>query len=288
MAHLPAELPAFVQTADAKAEIVYLQDEEDRLKIGDADEDAWTREWTVDHYLDVGDDGKIDGIVALDALPATRDKFAAALASATPSVDAYDVGFLPYSILEGYEQVRSDFALWRSASAAAANSSGDAGLSAQAVVAERARLTIHDIGIFSHFVGDGSQPLHVSVHYNGWGRYPNPQGFTDSRDTHAEFESDFVDKYLTVAMVTPLVGQARDLSAVPLPEIEQYLAATNAQVVPFYQLQKAGAFDLADSTSSAHQQGVQFTAQRLAAASEMLDSLILTAWRTSTTMKDEY
>ena len=35
-----------------------------------------------------------------------------------------------------------------------------------------------DLGDWAHFVGDGSQPMHVSVHFNGWGDFPNPRGFT--------------------------------------------------------------------------------------------------------------
>jgi hypothetical protein len=287
MAHLPDELPPFMHTDAAKAEIVYLQDEEDRLKLGNS-EQAWAREWTTDHYLDVDDNGMVGGAVALSDLPPTRDRFEAALCRAHPSVDAYDVGFLPYAMLEGYEQVRTDFALWRFASADAAHATGAQGLTAQEEVAERARLTIHDIGIFAHFVGDGSQPLHVSVHFNGWGAYPNPQGFTESRDTHAAFESDFVDRYLSASDVTPLVGPARELSAEPLPDIEQYLETTVSQVVPFYEMEKAGAFAIGDSTSDEHRKGVAFTAQRLAAASQMLDSLILTAWRSSAQLKEEY
>ena len=273
MAHLPGGLPSFVQTDAARQEIVYLQAEEDRLKLGESDEAAWAREWTTDHYVDIGDDGMIGGAIPISALPATRDDFDRKLEGAAHPVDPYDVGFLPYAILEGYEQVRTDFALWRSALP------GDKG--------ERERIAIHDIGIFSHFVGDGSQPLHVSVHYNGWGRYPNPRGFTVSKTTHADFEGAFVDKFVSLRDVSPLVGPAQVFPAVPLADIEAYLEATDGQLVPLYELQKAGAFSLDDATSAAHQKGVAFAAQRLAAGSRMLDSLILTAWQTSPGMKEE-
>jgi len=287
MARLPAALPAFVRTHAAQSEITYLQAEEDRLKIGEEDEAAWAREWPTDHYVDVGDDGTIGGAVSLLALPATRDDFDQALERSQPPVDPYRVGFLPYAILEGYEQVRSDFALWRQAVADADRLRGSARSAAQAIVAERQQLTIHDIGIFSHFVGDGSQPLHVTVHYNGWGSYPNPQGFTQSRSTHSNFESAFVERFLTTADVLPLVGPVRASALTPLAEIEAYLKATNDQVVPLYQLEKTGGFSLSDARSAAHLQGVQFTAQRLAAGSQMLDSLILTAWQTSSDIKPE-
>jgi hypothetical protein len=275
MARLPDELPAFLRTGAAKDEIIYLQSEEDRLKLGEADEEAWTREWTTDHYLDIGDDGMIGGLLSIDALPPTRDKFAEALEHASPSVDPYNVGFLPYAILEGYEQVRTDFALWRMATVAADHKE----------VAMRAKLVIHDIGIFSHFVGDGSQPLHVSVHYNGWGKYPNPNEFTESKSTHGNFEDTFVDRFTSLGAVTPLVGPAEVLPSIPLHDIETYLSASRAQVVPFYQLEKAGAFVVDGPNSPARAQGVHFAEERLAAASQMLDSLILTAWRTSAEMK---
>jgi hypothetical protein len=271
MAHLPDGLPSFLSAAAAKEEIIYLQAEEDRLKLGEPDELAWTREWTTDHYIDMGDDGKVGGVLSMSALPATRDEFIQALEHAKAPIDAYRVGFLPYAILEGYEQVRTDFALWRLAPA------GDKD--------ERARLAIHDIGVFAHFVGDGSQPLHVTVHYNGWGDFPNPNGYTESKTTHADFEGAFVDKFVPLAEVQPLVGPARVLSTIPLAEIEAYLLATDGQVAPFYDLEKAGGFVLSDSSSAAHRRAVQFTAVRLAAGSQMLVSLILTAWQTSAGMK---
>jgi len=286
-ANLPAELPAFVRAPEAKSEIVYLQAEEDRLKIGENDEAAWAREWPTYHYIDIGDDGKIGGIVSIDALPPTRDEFEQALAHGSPPVDAYRVGFLPYAILEGYEQVRSDFALWRLAVASAKSAAGNPNAGQAATeVRYRENLTIHDIGIFAHFVGDGSQPLHVSVHFNGWGNFSNPRGFSNDRTTHAEFEGDWVDRYMTGQVIAPFFQAPTQLSAVPLPEIERYLKTTDSYVVPFYELKARGGFVLADATSDVHREAVRFTAARLAAASQMLDSLILTAWRTSADMHE--
>jgi hypothetical protein len=281
MANLPAEVPPFLRAQAAKDEIIYLQSEEDRLKIGEADEAAWTSEWTTDHYVDVGDGGMIAGVVSLDNLPKTRDAYEQALMRSTHRVDAYRIGFLPYAVLEGYEQVRSDFALWRLAAADAAAAKGDAARDAATVVKYREALIIHDIGIFSHFVGDGSQPLHVSIHYNGWGDYPNPHGFSADRRTHAQFEDDWVDRYMTSTVVMPFFQPAAQLSTIPLPEIGRYLGESVAQVVPFYELKARGGFALDDTTSDAHRDSIRFTAPRLAAASRMLDSLILTAWRTS-------
>src|ERR1700694_64461 len=271
---LPSELPAFVRTQAAKDEITYLQSEEDRLKIGETDELAWTREWTTDHYLDITDDGKIGGVVSLNALPSTRDGYEQALMRAPQAQDAYKLGFLPYAILEGYEQVRSDFALWRLAKR-----------SRPEEVQYCGRLTIHDIGIFSPFVGDASQPLHVTVHYNGWGNYPNPRGFSMDRTIHRQFEDDWVDRYESAQQAAAFFHAPTVLSTIPLVEIERYLQTSKSFVVPFYELQARGGFAMSDNSSAAHRAELRFTASRLAAASEMLDSLILTAWRTSAGMR---
>jgi hypothetical protein len=270
VAHMPPDLPAFMQTRTAKDEIVYLQAEEDRLKIGVSQDRAWAREWTTDHYLDVGDNGLVGGVVSLGALPATRDDYIKALSNGPKHVDAYAVGFAPYAILEGYEQVRADFALWR--------------LAPLHEKAERASLTIHDIGIFAHFVGDGSQPLHITVHYNGWGDYANPDGFTTSRTFHADYEDVFVDDHLSDADVSPLVAPAAALADVPLAEIGRYLAKTNSMVVPLYKLAKRGALG-SQSSTDAQAALIKLSAVRLAAAATMLDSLIDTAWRASAALK---
>jgi hypothetical protein len=270
VAHLPQDLPAFMRGQAAKDEIVYLQSEEDRLKIGVAQDRAWAREWTTDHYLEIGDDGTVAGVFSLNALPATRDDYIKALAESPKHVDAYSVGFAPYAILEGYEQVRADFALWRLAPA------GEK--------AERAKLTVHDIGMFAHFVGDGSQPLHMSVHFNGWGKYPNPAGYTTSRTFHADYEDVFVDAHLSAADVVPLVRPATTFTDVPLVEIGRYLSATSAQVVPLYELAKHGAL-APGGPSDAQNAVIKLSAVQLAAAATMLDSLIETAWHASAALK---
>jgi len=273
VAHLPSDLPAFMQTKDAKNEIVYLQTEEDRLKIGSHSDRAWSHEWATDHYLDIGDDGMVAGVVSLSSLPATRDDFIKALWEAPKSVDAYDVGFVPYAILEGYEQVRADFALWRLAPAAEK--------------AERARLAVHDIGMFAHFVGDGSQPLHITVHFNGWGDYPNPAGYTTSRTFHADYEEKFVDAHISAGDVIPLVGPVTTLSDVPLAEIGRYLANTNAQVISLYELAKRGAMS-SNPPADAQAALIKLTERQLAAAATMLDSLVETAWHASASLKEAY
>ena len=55
---------------------------------------------------------------------------------------------------------------------------------------------LRDIGVWSHYLADASQPLQVSIHFDGWGDFPKPEGFTNSKKLHAHFEGEFVKKNL--------------------------------------------------------------------------------------------
>jgi len=124
------------------------------------------------------------------------------------------------------------------------------------------------------------------VHFNGWGDYPNPAGYTASRTFHADYEERFVDDHISAADVIPLVGPAATLSDVPLAEIGRYLANTNAQVVPLYELAKRGAM-ASNPPADAQAALIKLTATQLAAAATMLDSLVDTAWRASAALKED-
>ncbi len=75
--------------------------------------------------------------------------------------DEYKAGYFPYSIIDGWQQLVKDFAYWR------ANAAGEKFARNDAQRAwfvrdrqTREQLTIRDLGYWSHFVGDASQPLH--------------------------------------------------------------------------------------------------------------------------------
>jgi hypothetical protein len=139
----------------------------------------------------------------------------------------------------------------------------------------REALILRDIGVMGHYVGDGSQPHHTSIHYNGWGDHPNPQGFTNSRQTHAVFEGEFTNRVarldaVEAAMKAPNV-QGFDVKA----RTVAYLTTTLGTVIPFYQLEKAGGFRESDP------RGAAFVNERLAAGAGELRDFIVAAWRAS-------
>src|SRR5262245_20608944 len=119
------------------------------------------------HYIDLTDDGKAMGIVPLDMLPVTREAYDTQLSAGGST--QYKAGYLPYSIVDGWQQIRKDFAYWRAAVKGAGTAiSPEERAWFEADRRLREKLTLRDIGVWSHYVADASQPMHVSVHFNGW------------------------------------------------------------------------------------------------------------------------
>jgi len=176
---LPADLPPFLHTAAARDAVGELSREPDRSrgagKAHDSDHDPG-------HFVDGDDDGRLAGGPSLTALPATREDYETALRAV--GATSWKIGYLPYSIIEDWQQLKKDFAYWRADDAGARQTSDPAHKAwLEADRAERERQIMIDIGALSHFVGDGSMPLHVSIHFNGWGPFPNPTATRPARCT---------------------------------------------------------------------------------------------------------
>jgi hypothetical protein len=274
---LPAELPAFVRTPAAVDEIGALGPEADISKDAGEPHDA---DLDTGHYVDVDDAAKIDGVVDLDALPATRRDYDTALRQA--GTNEYSQGYLPYSLMDGWEQVRKDFAIWRvdRVGETKAASAADRAFFAKSR-ALREMLTVHDIGYWSHFVGDASQPLHVTMHYNGWGKYPNPNGYT-TEPIHSRFEGAFVADHATLAAVLAHMQPFAPCNCTIQQLVGAYLRATNSKVVPLYEIEKRGGF--ANGTPEA----IEFVDARLGDGATMLRNMIVEAWTSSATVKVGY
>ena len=105
---LPPSVPVFVRSAEAIAEISALGAEADRLKGSGA---SWDADYDHGHFIDIGDDGSVAGTLSVDALPSSREAYDTLLRGA--GTDQYKIGYLPYEIIDGFEQVITDFAYWR-------------------------------------------------------------------------------------------------------------------------------------------------------------------------------
>jgi hypothetical protein len=204
-----------------------------------------------------------------------------AMAGVTAALTLHEVahaaGWLPYAIMDGYQQLVRDFATWRVLYAAEGRER-DPGKRAwyREDRVRREALILRDMGYLGHYVGDGSQPHHTTIHYNGWNRdTPNPQGFTTSRQTHGAFEGAFTNRVarldaVEAAMAAPALEGFELRARVPA-----YLRATLAEVTPFYVLEKAGGFRDSDARGGA------FATARLAAGASELRDLFILAWRDS-------
>lgn len=272
MRALPAELPAFLKTPQAIIDVGEFSREPDRIKRAgkafDSDRDQG-------HFLDLNDDGTVLGGPKVAALPATRQDYEKALQAV--GADSWKAGYLPYAILESYQQLTEDFAYWKALKFAESNPAWAAHKAF--FTADRARREsqiLIAIGELSHYVGDGSQPLHVSIHFNGWGDYPNPGGYAMSRTLHADFEGALVRQSVTQADVDKAMTPLRFPDAgTDIQHVGAYLAATGAQVVPLYELEKAGGLKPGDK------RGAAFAARQIGLGASELRDLIVIAWRAS-------
>jgi len=268
---LPPELPAFLRTEAAATEIGELSREPDRWKgagrVHDDDRNAA-------HFIDLDDAGLALGGPALTALPQTLLQYRTAVRAA--GEDENKAGWLPYAIVDAWQQLRLDFAYWRVLTAAERRAV-DPGRSAWFAEDRRRReaLILRDLGVLSHYVGDGSQPMHLSIHYNGWAQgTPNPEGFTTARSTHGDFEGAFVRANVDPAAMAAAMGPPA--AALPIEQrTVRYLGEHWRQIVPFYRLERAGGFTT-DATA-----GRAFATRQLGAAASELRDLTVEAWRAS-------
>lgn len=269
---LPDELPLFLRAPDAATEVGELSREPDRSKgagkLHDSDRDPG-------HFLDVDGAGLVFGGPPLSALPPTRETYETALRAA--GKHSWVAGYLPYSMIDRSQQLTKDFAYWRAAKAGAAFATSP---ERRAWLDEDRRrregLILKTLGELSHFVGDGSQPLHVSLHYNGWGDYPNPRGYTMTR-IHGPFEGELVKSGVDIAKVRAGMAPYRDCACTLEARVTAYLAASWKLVEPLYELEKAGGLAAGDP------RGVAFATERLAAGASELRDMVVMAWQASET-----
>ena len=274
---LPQSVPAFLRSPQAIDEIATLGPEEDRIKGAG---ESWDGDNDQGHFLDLNDDGTIAGVVKMTALPKDMAAYAEVLAKA--GTTPYKQGYVPYTIMDGFERARKDLAYWRVDDYLATHATtDDARAHFAAERALRETLTLRDIGIWGHYVADGSQPLHVTVHFNGWGDYPNPKNYSTSHHIHSMFESEFVHDHVTIDDVRKRVSDYASANPHNLSQsdiasiVGGYLVGSSTAVGPLYDLEAAHAFQQATPAA------VTFTATQLGRGATMLRDLIGLAWEDS-------
>jgi hypothetical protein len=174
-------------------------------------------------------------------------------------------GTLPYAAMENYDRMKAAMRLYRRAAAdSTAESQRDARCLAQDIA--------FYMGWLGHYTADGAQPLHDTIHHDGW-EGPNPKQYTTEPRIHGRFESAFIDLIqLTDADLTPLMTKPRILDD-PFASILAHLDDAATHVEEVYILDKAGAFS--DKTNEA---AARLARSQLAKAAALLRDLTYTAW----------
>ena len=251
---LPADAPAFLRSQAAIDEIDWLGPEPDRWRLPSNSE--LNAAQSPEHFID------LEPADALGPLPHRRLDFEAKVFAAGQRPEK--IGLQPWVTTEVWERLVIALREYRHLTATAGPTSPDT------LAAEQA--AIFYAGWLGHYVGDGSQPLHTTIQYNGW-TGPNPNGYTTAHEIHWQFEGPFVAANLHAPDVQPKMTPARAVEGDIFDNYVAYLRHTATYVERVYQLEKAGGFVGAGSAESR-----EFTAERLAAGASMLRDMIYTAW----------
>jgi hypothetical protein len=252
-AAMPADVPEFFRNAGAQ--LSYLNYEPDRWRSREFG--ALDVAFSNDHFLD------------LERVPAgaldepDRWAFLARLYRDTRGLNLpRDVGLLPYRTLEIYQRLLTEWRLWRAAPT-----------TERRFIEER---IVNDAGILGHYVADGSNPMHATIHYDGWdANAPNPNRFPTARGLHAKFEAAYVSAHVTQSgMRVPVRAEAARLDDVPVA-IRAHLMRSFGKVEELYRLERDFGFD-PDKPARAETLG--FVVERLGAGATMLRDLWWTAW----------
>jgi hypothetical protein len=247
---LPPDVPAFLRSEAAIAEIEYLGPEPDRWRS--PAEPELNAAQAPEHFID------LEPADVLGPLPRNRLDFEGKVFASGQRPEK--IGLQPWQTTEVWERLKAALREYRRLVAA--------GQDTRPV--EQAALFY--AGWLGHYVGDGSQPLHTTIQYNGWVG-PNPNSYTTEHKIHWQFEGPFVGANIFAAQVESKMTPSHAIEGDIFNAYVAYLRQSATQVEKVYQLEKAGGFVGAGSPKSR-----DFAAARLAAGASMLRDMIFTAW----------
>ena len=183
-------------------------------------------------------------------------------------------GLQAYSIMEGYERIKAGMRLYRGERLPSALASISPLFSDAAQVKQ---MLANDIAFYmgwvGHYVADAAQPLHNSMHHDGWSG-ANPKGYSRDPEIHGLFETRYVDLIeVTAPDVAKYVRKdARHLDDVWKAVLDHSLEARES-VEDVYRLDLRGSFKKKDDAEAR-----ELVYKRLASGASFLRDLVYTAW----------
>ncbi|HWA25673.1 MAG TPA: hypothetical protein VG734_08440 [Lacunisphaera sp.] len=304
LASLPPDFPGFVRQPANSARVVYLANLPDRWR----NVDPWLRQsggsWA-DHYIDI-EDLPAAGMDPL-TVPSLRFDFAVAFAAARaahldkfPAIDPAKntdhtrewAGFAPWAIAECFGRLRSAFGYLKAYQELGGTPEEIANAEADVIYA---------MGVMGHYVGDCAQPLHTTIHHNGWVG-ANPSGYTKWPGFHSWIDSGLINKagikaedlLPRASVVAPLAMPVRADGRDPIfVATMDYILEQNKLVEPLYRLDKEGKLSNEQEKQLGRDDrdrqiagpvdpaGREFIEKQLLKGGRMLGQLWLTAWKSA-------
>ncbi len=249
--NLPKEMPQFFRKATNQLE--YLNPEPDRWRSRTYME--MNEAFSYDHFVDM----EMVPLAAFDA----EDRYAYLVALYQAGVTKPEIaGLLSFHIVELYQRLRAEFHLWRNTK----------DKRTREWIEER---IINDAGTLGHYISDGANPHHTTVHYNGWNKdYPNPNNYTTDNTFHGRFESEFVQARIQINDLLPRVNRTPRTLDNPRAEVMKFLRDSNSQVTRLYEIEKRNTFN----KETRAPENKEFAVERLLAGIQMLRDVWWTAW----------
>lgn len=287
LASLPTNFPSFIQVSENRERVAFLAGEPDRWRNSTTADLPLRHLNGPDHYIDIEELENYG--LKLENLNSLRYEYVGKLgairatnANVFPEYDSTKdpdkvkllVGLLPWTITENYLKMKSGFSYLKAYE--------EAGTPAEITNAQQN--IIYVMGVMGHYVGDASQPLHTTKHYNGWAG-SNPNGYTTNKTFHSWIDGGYLGKVgVDLDALTKQLRPARPLWPENLRgrkktifEINvEYIGEQFKRVETLYELDKDGRLS---AKGTKGMEGKEFLNQQLIIAGQMLGDLWLTAWQ---------
>ena len=192
-------------------------------------------------------------------------------------------GLQAYSIVEGYERIKAGMRLYRALSNPQESGRANLGTIYASISplfrdpAQVKQMLTSDIAFYmgwvGHYVADAAQPLHNSIHHDGWSG-ADPKGYTRDPNIHGRFESAYVDLIGVTEedLLRYVPKEPRLLDDVWRSVLDHSIEARNF-TEEVYRLDLRGAFVKKDDAEAR-----ELTCKRLGAGAAFLRDLAYTAW----------
>ncbi len=281
-ASLPTNFPVLLRDAAAQERVAFLAGEPDRWRNNP---DRPLRHFNgLDHYFDMED---LDTYgLAMTNLSHFRYEFTAQLAvirARHPEkfpVDEKDFdrtrhlpGFLPWAISENYSKLKSGFSYLKVLEE----------MGTPEEVAQARQNILYIMGVMGHYVGDCTQPLHTTKHFNGWVG-ANPKGYATNKTFHSWIDGGYLNKVggLKEAELRAQIRPATNLNTLAngtdsvFPPLMNFIAVQHRLVEPLYQMNQDGRLSGNDDLGK---EALPVLSNQIRIAAQLLGDLWITAYQ---------